>query len=85
MKIRLCVKDWIKSKTGESVYEKEEGFDLVFTDFHHGSLFDSEIMLDEEQVEVLEEAMDRGYRLVVTIEENKDGNEDWKRGNSNVQ
>jgi hypothetical protein len=62
VKIRLVFDDW-QDATGKSIYSTEEGFELSFTSFHHGTTFDAEIETLGED-EFLRDVMARGYRPV---------------------
>jgi hypothetical protein len=51
VKVKLVFYDWIKEKSGDSVYCTEEGVGLALGDFHSGTTFDAEIELEDYQGE----------------------------------
>ena len=65
MKIRLVFDDW--RKNGKSIYETEEGIELILGDFHSGSIFDGEINLDEGDSKELQKALDSGFTPVFYV------------------
>ena len=62
MKIKLVFNDW--QKDGESIYNTEKGIDLSMGDFHSGSVFNGEIVVNAAQKLELEKAMKAGYQPV---------------------
>ena len=60
MKIKLVFNDW--QKDGGSIYNTEEGINLSMGDFHSGSTFDGEIIVNADQKLELEKAMEAGYQ-----------------------
>lgn len=70
MKIDLVFYDWIK-KGGKSVYSTIEGIHLSTGDFHSGSTFAGQILLDSEQEAELLQALDEGYEPVFWIMKGK--------------
>ena len=65
MKIKLVFNDW--RKEGKSIYCTQEGIDLSMHDFHSGSTFDGEIILDEQQERELKEALNKGYQPIFWV------------------
>ncbi|MDD5016078.1 MAG: hypothetical protein PHW73_13460 [Atribacterota bacterium] len=75
MKIKLVFLDWKKydkeQKKIISVYDKEEGFQLSYGNFHSGTTFDAEIDVPGDEKELLE-AINNGYMpCFYAIGENK--------------
>jgi hypothetical protein len=59
MRVNLVFHDWIKENSGESVYSTEKCIDLSLGDFHRGTMFTAEIILEDYQGE-FEEAAKNG-------------------------
>jgi len=66
MKIKLIFNDW-QNQEYDSIYNTEEGISLSMTDFHAGTTFNGEIIIDSEQEKFLKEAINEGYRPVFFI------------------
>lgn len=60
VRAKLIFHDWLRD--GRSVYQSEEGVRLSSGQFHSGSTFDGEIVLEAEYAEELLEDFERGYR-----------------------
>ncbi len=54
MKIKLVFHDWVRG--GKSIYDTEEGIELSLGDFHSGTTFDGEIILDASNEREIKEA-----------------------------
>lgn len=66
MKIDLVFHDWI-GKSGKSIYNTTEGIHLSTGDFHSGSTFAGQILLDSGQEAELLKAVGEGYSPVFWI------------------
>lgn len=66
MKIKLVFEDW-RNKDHESIYRTEEGINLSLSNFHSGTTFDGEIIVDGYEQDFLRHAMEQGYRPVFYI------------------
>jgi len=66
MKINLVFDDWI-GKDMKSVYNTINGTHLSIGNFHSGTTFSGQILLDSEQEDELLQALDEGYRPVFWI------------------
>jgi len=60
MKVRLVFHDWI-DKNQNPVYDTEEGIELTMGSFHHGTVFEGDLELDEDRAQDLKKAMEKGY------------------------
>ena len=65
MKIKLVFDDW--RTCGKSVYNTEEGVELSSGDFHSGTTFEGEIVLDAEQEEELKKRLGDRYQPVFWV------------------
>ena len=64
MKISLVFQDW-QNREGKSIYFTEAGVELSLGDFHHGTVFDGELRLEEESdAAMLQAALEAGFRPV---------------------
>ena len=59
MKVKLVFDDW--KYRGKSIYATDAGIELSKGDFHSGTTFDGEIILDPEQEEEVSLAMIAGF------------------------
>ena len=66
VEIELVFEDW-QNREGKSIYYTEEGVTLTCGDFHHGTVFDGEIELDESSAADLRDALDAGFRPVFVV------------------
>ena len=69
MKINLVFDDWM-GKDMKSVYSTIKGTHLSTGDFHSGTTFSGQILLDSEQEAELLQALDEGYMPVFWISRN---------------
>lgn len=70
--IRLVFYDW-QNDHGKSVYDTGEGVELTqFSEFHHGSIFEAEIMLDIDERDDLQAALESGHYPVFYVTKGKD-------------
>ena len=60
MKIKLVFLDW--RKKGQSIYSTPEGIELSKGDFHSGSTFHGEIILEREEGEEFRKAILKGFQ-----------------------
>ncbi len=67
MKIKLVFDDWRDGATSRSIYASLEGVRLSMGDFHSGSTFTGEIVLDIEQEEALRRSIQVGAIPVFRI------------------
>lgn len=65
MKIKLVFSDW--QLRGKSVYNTEKGIQLSLGQFHSGTTFNGEIILDEDDEEELKQALKDGYEPVFCV------------------
>lgn len=63
MKVKLVFHDWIDPVTG-SIYQTQKGIELSMGDFHSGTTFDGEIIVDPFQEEELKRAIKAGNNPV---------------------
>lgn len=66
MKIELVFDDWRDAKY-KSIYRTTEGVELSLSDFHSGTTFEAEIVLDEESEQILRQALANKFHPVFYI------------------
>ena len=69
VEVRLAFHDWYRE--GESIYNTNDGLELSLGDYHSGTIFHGSLMLDEENLEELREALKRDALPVFAVFEAK--------------
>jgi len=67
MKVRLVFEDWCKIGKWGSVYQTEEGVELSMGDFHSGTVFHADLIIDADADREIEEAHVKGYYPVFAV------------------
>jgi hypothetical protein len=65
VEINMIFSDW--QKQGVSVYQSAEGAPLSYGDYHSGTTFPGKIKLNQEEMEELKDAIQRGFEPVFRI------------------
>jgi len=70
MKIKLVFDDWRRGM--KSIYQTEEGIEMSMGNFHSGTTFNAEIILDSEEEKDLRESLKSGATPVFYISKEVD-------------